>query len=200
MKETKLFYTPLWQASLAQDAHAWRAQRQQMLDKIFQLARDDQGVTKTNFGGWQSGDDLYKYREFAWLIGRIMALANEVAPAFSSTRKFDDGLLWANVNGRGDFNAVHTHPDAILSGVVYLKYATPEQGVIQLFDAREGSPTSHSRFFMRLDETTPLTSEVFAVEPGEGDILFFPGWLKHWVTPNLSEDERVSVSFNIRMQ
>jgi uncharacterized protein (TIGR02466 family) len=200
MKESRLFYTPVWQASVAEGAPDWAHRRQLMLDKIFDLARREQGVLKTNHGGWQSADDLYKHREFGWLIGRIMTLANEVAPAFSSSRQFDDGILWANINRRGDFNALHTHPDAVLSGAVYLKIERSEQGVIQFLDAREGSPTTHWRCYMRLEEATPLTTEVHTVEPREGDILFFPGWLKHWVTPNMTDDERVSISFNIRMQ
>jgi uncharacterized protein (TIGR02466 family) len=199
VEETRLFYTPLWQASLIDANGEWPRMREAMLARIDELRRTETGVEKTNFGGWQSDDDLYKHGEFGWLIGRLMALANGIAPAFSPTRRFDDGLLWANVNRRGDFNAVHTHPDAVLSGVVYLRYARPEQGVIQFFDAREGSPTSHWRCYMRLPEMTPLTREVHTVVPREGNVLFFPGWLRHWVTPNQTDEERVSVSFNLRL-
>ena len=157
MKEMRLFYTPVWQASIAANEPQWPHLRQTMLDKIQTLVAERQGIEKTNFGGWQSADDLYKHREFGWVIGRIMALANELATNFSSTRTFDDGLLWANVNGRGHFNALHTHPDAVLSGVIYLKVEREEQGVIQFLDAREGSPTTHWRCFIRLEESTPLT-------------------------------------------
>ena len=70
---------------------------------------------------WQTNvadHDLYKYRELGSLTQRVMALANEVAPHFSRKASFDDGILSANVNRRGDFNAMHTHPDTILSGCV----------------------------------------------------------------------------------
>lgn len=200
MNETRLFYTPLWQTDLAQPEDHWTERRELMLSRIAQLARDGQGVQKTNFGGWQSPDDLYTHPEFQWLIGRIMALGNEVAPAFSAKRHFDDGIMWANINRRGDFNAMHTHPDAVLSGVVYLKVESREQGVIQFFDAREGSPTAQWRCYMRLEEGPPLLSEVHEVLPREGTLLLFPGWLKHWVTPNTIDSERISVSFNIRLE
>ena len=200
MKEMRLFYTPVWQTSIAGSEPGWPQLRAAMIDRIQTLVATGQGVEKTNFGGWQSHDDLYKHPEFSWLIERVLVLANEAAPAFSVTRRFDDGILWANVNRKGHFNAVHTHPDAVLSGVIYLKVEREEQGVIQFLDAREGTPTTHWRCYMRLGEATPLTQEVVTVVPREGDILFFPGWLKHWVTPNLTADERISVSFNIRMQ
>ncbi|CAN0371049.1 unnamed protein product [Phaeothamnion confervicola] len=199
MKEMRLFYTPVWQSNVAHDEAQWPDLRAAMLARIASLMAEQKGVERTNFGGWQSDDDLYKYREFAWLIQRIMALGNELAPEFSPKAVFDDGILWANVNRRGDFNAMHTHPDAILSGAVYLKVDSPEQGVIQFQDAREGSPTSHWRCYTKLNGVTPLTEQTITVTPQEGDILFFPGWLKHWVTPNQTDQERVSVAFNIRM-
>lgn len=199
MKEMRLFYTPVWQTNIAENEADWPTLRAAMLACIANLVSEQKGVQRTNFGGWQSDDDLYKYREFGWLTQRIMALANDVAPHFSSKANFDDGILWANVNRRGDFNAMHTHPDAILSGCIYLKVDSPEQGAIQFLDAREGSPTAHWRCYTRLNDATPLTEQAVTVTPREGDILFFPGWLKHWVTPNLTDEERVSVAFNIRM-
>ena len=199
MQESRLFYTPLWQASLADEVREWPQLKQIMLDKIYALLAAEKGVEKTNFGGWQSADDLYRYPEFGWLVGRIMALANTIAPQFASNRRFDDGLLWANVNRHGNFNAVHTHPDSVLSGVAYLRFVQPEQGVIEFFDAREGCPTTHWRCYAQLEQGTELTRQVHTVVPSEGKILFFPGWLKHWVTPNVSNEDRVSVSFNLRL-
>ena len=195
----RLFYTPVWQTNVAEHAPEWPTLRAAMLERIRALESEGQGVQRTNFGGWQSDDDLYKHREFNWLTQRIMALANEVAPQFSAKATFDDGILWANVNRRGDFNAMHTHPDAILSGCIYLKVDGTDQGAIQFLDAREGSPTAHWRCYTRLNDSTPLTEQAVTVTPREGDILFFPGWLWHWVTPNLTDEERVSVAFNIRM-
>lgn len=195
----RLFYTPVWQTNVADNEADWASLRAAMLERIRALESAGQGVQRTNFGGWQSDDDLYKHQEFGWLTRRIMALANQVAPQFSAKASFDDGILWANVNRRGDFNAMHTHPDAILSGCIYLKVDSAEQGAIQFLDAREGSPTSHWRCYTRLNDSTPLTEQAVTVTPREGDILFFPGWLRHWVTPNMTDQERVSVAFNIRM-
>ena len=106
MHETRLFYTPVWRDDLDVPESNWTLRRELMLNRITALAAEGLGVQKTNFGGWQSPDDLYRYPEFQWLIGRVMALGNEIAPAFSAKQRFDDGILWANVNRRGDFNAV----------------------------------------------------------------------------------------------
>jgi hypothetical protein len=46
--------------------------------------------------------------------------------------------VWANINQRGDFNQMHTHPGATWSGVYYVDHGAadvPANGTpIQLFD------------------------------------------------------------------
>ena len=130
----------------------------------------------------------------------IIALGNTLAPEFCTNKQFNDGHLWANVNGEGNFNAMHTHPESILSGTVYLKFDGEEQGIIEFFDAREGSPTAHWQCYTQFEEKNLLTNDVYSVVPKEGDILFFPGWLKHWVSPNQSDEDRVSISFNMSIR
>jgi uncharacterized protein (TIGR02466 family) len=200
MQETKLFYSPLWQEDLAATTPDWQTHRELMLNKVYALQQSGEGVKKTNYGGWQSDDEIYVHAEFGWMLNHIMRLSNSVAPAYSPGLNFNNGHIWANVNRKGDFNAVHTHPNSLMSGVVYLKAAGEEQGVIQFFDNREGSPTTHWNCFAPLEERTPFTDDLHAVIPREGMVLFFPSWLRHWVTPNMSDDDRVSLSFNIRSE
>jgi hypothetical protein len=37
----------------------------------------------------------------------------------------------------------------------------------------------------------------FAIQPFSGLLLMFPSYLVHWVLPNESTDERMSIAFNI---
>jgi len=199
MHETKLFYSPLWREDLKATMPDWPQQRDAMLTKVYALEAAEQGVEKTNFGGWQSSDDIYVHAEFGWILNQVMRLSNSVAPRFSPELQFNNGHIWANINRRADFNAVHTHPISLLSGVVYLKAEQEAQGTIQFFDSREGSPTTHWNCFAAAVSTrTEFTDHVHTEIASEGVILFFPSWLRHWVTPNLTDDDRVSLSFNIR--
>lgn len=200
MEEYRLFYTPVWRASVAERSDDWPIARQIMVDKIYSLAESESGVEKTNFGGWQSTDALFEHPEFAWLLNNLIAMANEIVPKFGTDKTINDGHLWANLNRKGDFNAMHNHPDSFLSGAVYLKYEREEQGVIEFFDAREGSPTSTWACYMQLDEHNDTTEAVHTVVPREGDVLFFPGWLKHWVSPNTIDSDRISISFNMSIR
>ena len=44
-----------------------------------------------------------------------------------------------------------------------------------------------------------LSSESIFAVPTEGDLLIFPSYLHHSVEENLSEDERIVISFNIEI-
>lgn len=197
MREQKLFYSPLWREDLTADCDAWVEHRAAMLDRVYALERGSKGVLKSNFGGWQSDSNIYRHAEFQWLLNHIMRLSKTIAPELSPELELNGGTMWANINRRGNFNSVHTHPDSMLSGVCYIKVSSEDQGQIEFFDSREGSPTTHWASFMSLRGETPLSEGVHSVTPHEGMILFFPSWLRHWVTPNLTDEARVSVSFNV---
>ncbi|MEQ8660212.1 MAG: TIGR02466 family protein [Gammaproteobacteria bacterium] len=199
MQERLLFYTPLWQDCLATlDADDWAHHREHMLARVYALERDGNGIERSNFGGWQSDDQIYRFPEFGWLLGHIMRLSNDIAPAYAPGLRFNNGQIWANINRRGAFNAPHTHPNSLLSGVVYLKVSGAEQGVIEFFDTREGSPPNHWGCFLALETPTELTRDTHVVTPHEGLILFFPSWMRHWVRPNVTDEDRVTLAFNVR--
>lgn len=44
---------------------------------------------------------------------------------------------------------------------------------------------------------SPLLASSYTMRPEPGMLLMFPGTLKHWVHPNNSPEERVTVAFNV---
>ena len=41
--------------------------------------------------------------------------------------------------------------------------------------------------------------EYHYIEPREGQIIFFPCWLEHDVESSKTDDERISIAFNVRI-
>lgn len=98
---------------------------------------------------------------------------------------------WANVNPPGAGHALHTHPNNFLSGVYYLQ-VQPGADTINFHDPRPQAAVIRP-------PVTGLTAcntdqVVVPVEPG--DLLIFPAWLPHSVSPNESSQPRISISFN----
>lgn len=107
---------------------------------------------------------------------------------------------WANVNRFGDYHNLHNHPHAWLSGTYYVSVPdapidlpgrsdrTP--GAISFFDPR---PQANMTAIKADGQVDPE----HRIQPRSGDILLWPAFIHHLVHPNLSQDHRISVSFNV---
>lgn len=107
---------------------------------------------------------------------------------------------WANINRRGDYHNLHNHPHSYLSGTYYI--AMPEQhvssdqrndlnpGAISFFDPR-------AQANMNAIASDGQVDPEFRVQPEPGLMLLWPSFLHHFVHPNLSNEPRISVSFNV---
>ena len=100
-------------------------------------------------------------------------------------------LYW--INKKNDFNVVHTHPNSFLSAAYYVK-APENSGDLVCNEPRAGAQLNMP---VRKEGRPPkhLWREVH-LKPVEGRIIIFPYYLWHNVTPNESNDIRISVSFN----
>lgn len=100
--------------------------------------------------------------------------------------------LWANVGAPHAGHTPHTHPNNFLSGVYYVR--APEGANQITFD----DPRPQTYVLSPMVSRVSVDNGSFVnVTIGEGFLLIFPAWLQHRVPPNLSGQERVSVSFNV---
>ncbi|HJP06097.1 MAG: hypothetical protein CL395_09195 [Acidiferrobacteraceae bacterium] len=107
---------------------------------------------------------------------------------------------WANVNRFGDYHNLHNHPHAWLSGTYYVSVpdmpvdlpgrADRTPGAISFFDPR---PQANMAAIKADGQVDPE----YRIQPQVGEILVWPAFLHHLVHPNLSQDNRISVSFNV---
>jgi uncharacterized protein (TIGR02466 family) len=105
---------------------------------------------------------------------------------------------WYNTNRYGDHHAPHTHPGAYLSGTFYVRVPPPpaatddsRSGCISFHDPRVGAN-------MVTVGVEPDARTAYTVRPSAGTLLMWPSPLQHQVHPNLSQEPRVSISFNLK--
>ena len=102
--------------------------------------------------------------------------------------------IWINVLPEGGIHTAHIHPHSVISGTTYV--AMPEgASALKLEDPR--LPMLMAAPPRRKDAPEDLKTFVY-VTPQVGDVLLWESWLRHEVPMNMSEDERISVSFNYR--
>ena len=166
---------------------------QYLEQKIIHWSQQDEGVSKTNAGGWHSATDMNKRDEYNVLTRELFNMQDEIYQKEHLSLKPVLGNMWANINYPGCFNRPHIHPNSLFSGVYFIK--TPQKsGNLMVYDPRPGVQMAMPN---RKEGQLPsqLWREVH-YEPRAGTAIMFPSWLWHEVKPNESNDIRISVSFN----
>ena len=188
IRQQNLWPTPIWQTQI------WEFMRsktrvtfnEDFIGWIQSKMKDDNSVRKSNRGGWQS--DLFK------ATGEFEPLAKEIAGFVShinlGIEKIKIPQLWVNVNKKGDWNTIHQHGQYNLAGTYYVK--VPEDSGRIVF--RDPRPAAISNKFLvdRFDK-----GEFFNIKPLEGMLIIWPSYLDHFVEPSNSDEERISISFDV---
>ena len=167
-------------------------------------ASDDTGRgVRSNAGGWQSAGNIMTRSDppFVTLKQRYETLVfnviGELVQKDGRNRQFR--LLmegWANVCRRGDYNVVHSHPNAMFSLVYYVAAGEPDptvpySGLLELIDPRE------SANYIQIQNTV-LDARTF-IENKPGKMVLFPSWVKHMVHPFVGEGVRISIACNVNV-
>ena len=178
------------------DVNGFDEVQNQLIDYAYDLKKKEpEGVSISNNGGWQSSDFSVN-DEYDTLHSFIInCLAGFPVIDESINIKID---AWININKPNDYNTKHNHPTSDLAGVLWVK-CPKDCGVIE-FD----SPTG----FQSYNEINSYTEDFknqnkfhhsYFFNPTEGRILIFPSHLIHHVKENKSNEDRISISFNIRL-
>ena len=102
--------------------------------------------------------------------------------------------IWMNINGFKDYNLVHNHPMSIFSGVYYIK--APEKCGNIKFEHPGVDVLSFAHCGFNFTQWNKFNSSIHWLKAGENILYIFPSLLKHRVEPNLSYENRISMSFN----
>ena len=189
-----LFPVPIFQHKIEN----YQEINQELLNYILELQKKNKiGNTHSNRGGWHSpnfdlvneGPPINFINKFKDFLKHIISsdMGWEYIP-----NKQRIVAMWAIINKKNSFNVMHNHQNCYLSASYYVR-KPEDSGDITFFDPKEAKTYR----FPKIEKYTEYSTETVTIEPGEGDLLIFPSYLYHAVGENLSDDNRVVVSFNI---
>lgn len=169
-----------------------------ILDECLHLKEiDPKGVTFSNVGGWQSENysllnisrDLTP--NIQTLAYNVMLAANDISRDCELNVEF--GLSgcewWININEKDCYNVVHSHPGCEIIALYYPKISGKNDGTVSFI--RTDGAQYNSLYEGNSDQ---LNYDLIAEE---GVVYLLPSHLLHFVRPNLSNDYRVSIAFNL---
>jgi len=145
---------------------------------------------------WQTRSaDLHKKKEFKKFAKLVISTSKEILDKL----KYDveDIVItdmWATVLKIGENHPAHTHSNNFLSGVWYLHSS---QGASIVF--RDPRPAADV-IMPRLKESIIENSSLLEYTSTQNRAIFFPSWLPHFVKPNKSTANRISIAWNIQLK
>tara|TARA_B100001059_G_scaffold228614_1_gene259959 strand:+ start:259 stop:861 length:603 start_codon:yes stop_codon:yes gene_type:complete len=192
-KNLNLFFaTPIWTFQI--DNHS------NINDEIFNYIKDLQsedpiGVKKSNNLGWHS--KLFnmhdkEVKSFFQSIQKYIGKAIDDSGWNNISNNFSVTSAWTIINVKSSSNSRHIHSNNYLSAAYYVK-APKDCGDIIFYDPR------NARLIRKpiTNKENILNAETVKIKPQDGLLVLFPSYLYHSVEENLSNEERIVISFNL---
>lgn len=202
---TSLFATRLYHAKLTD--HGSPVDPDELLASCFSIADDDEaGQEWCETQGYPGYTSYASLSDLPWrfpIFADIVKSLDAHVAAFAEDLAFDLGDrklvledIWINILPEGGIHTSHIHPHSVISGTTYV--AMPDgASALKLEDPR--LPMMMAAPTRKKDARDELKA-FYYVKPEVGDVLLWESWLRHEVPMNMSEDDRVSVSFNYRWE
>jgi len=171
MHPTNIFETPLWiiPGEVPEGMYKWTKEYQ----------RNNPSRQVSNRGGYQSpspnGVDDIPFEYADYFINKL-----EFLPRFKVNN------WWLNINYKGNYNVVHTHP---MTDLAVIWYMTDNHGLLKI-----RNPVAHQRWNVLDKLNIGIEKSIHATA---GDIVVFPADIEHEVESHELREPRICLSFNI---
>jgi len=188
MKELTIFKTSIFKTMLDIDLNKF-------IKKFKVMKKESPGRVISNAGGWQSydfnfNDSLLKELK-EHIENQIKHLHHQLGFKKSTRLYVNNG--WCNFNDYQQYNTAHSHPNSILSGVLYFQ-TPPKCGSVVFLNPIQ--LLNHAWETDSAETYTPHNSTIWNVPVKAGMMVVFPSWLLHRVEASKSYSSRISISFN----
>jgi len=149
----------------------------------------------SNRGGWQSSRTAFFDSLFCNQLEIVKKEITKLIREYNLISDLDLPSMWVNINSKHSYNNRHTHPGASISGVLWIKipensgdfvFEMPDCFNYELLNKTNNRHRSKNNLFAALD-----------IKPKEGLMILFPSYLPHYVNQNYSDEDRISLAFNL---
>ena len=200
-----LFVTRLYRAALSDHGPAINAD--ELEASCYSIAEDDEaGQEWCETEGYPGYTSYASLTDLPWrfpIFADLVEALDKHIKAFAEDLEFDlDGRelkledIWINILPEGGTHSSHLHPHSVISGTTYV--SMPDgASALKLEDPRSARMMAAPA--RKKDARRELQTFTYE-KPSVGDVLLWESWLRHEVPMNMSEDDRISVSFNYKWE
>tara|TARA_R100001126_G_scaffold47894_1_gene26959 strand:- start:411 stop:1016 length:606 start_codon:yes stop_codon:yes gene_type:complete len=173
--------------------------KQDLIDWIYKFKEKNSGISKiSNRGGWQSeSKKIFVSEGFDKFAEYIVPSITELLKSYEIEKEIRIVQMWLNVNGPNSYNVCHRHPGSDLSGVLWIKQ-TPESGRFVFDDIDNVDQILTTNINPQYLKEKNMLPEIVP-EYQDGTVILFPSMLTHRVEINETDEDRISISFNLKI-
>lgn len=162
---------------------------------------NEQLSTRQNIGGnlTSTETNVLELESYSTIRDRIMSGLDEYINNvlfIDPQHEFYITQSWLNFNPPGSSHHRHNHSNSLISGVYYID-TTPEDSITFVSHHDSNTITNNATLQIDVSEYNITNSNIWTVPVKNNDIIFFPSTLLHEVSPNNSDKNRISLSFNV---
>ncbi|MEZ5818183.1 MAG: TIGR02466 family protein [Hyphomicrobiaceae bacterium] len=201
-----LFVTRIYRAELAS-----RVAEKRLLEELksacLSIAADDSaGQAWCEANAYKGYTSYASLDDLAWrspAFGDFTEAIDDHVTEFAKASEMDLGKrrlvidsLWINVLEPGGHHGSHIHPHSVVSGTYYvevpkgasaIRFEDPRLAMMMAAPSRRAKAGRESHTFV-------------SFSPKPGTLLLWESWLRHEVPVNTAKSERISISFNYRLE
>jgi uncharacterized protein (TIGR02466 family) len=163
---------------------------------------DIHGLKRSNDGNsWHSKIEYYKNNILSETIQLFLNNYFDKNNIFKDGTGFYMNALWFMINSKGGYNHKHGHfdkADCALSGVFWIK-VPKNSGDIVFYNPEEYCNYQLDKSYSNIIKNIFNQKNSYSISPQEGKVILFPSHLDHSVEVNNSNEDRISISFNINI-
>lgn len=188
-----LFKTPVYESKLSLDL-------EKIKSKCYEVQKKEKGRQASTRGGWQSQfiEPNISDKSFLQLYAQILSHMDTYINLIGAKGNVEIDVLWININKPGTNNISHIHTNSFISGTVYIQ-TNEETGNIYFENPNPVGYDWKQKYFNEPDSHMDC-NDTWDFVPENNAIYLFPSWAKHGVNTNMSNMNRVSISFNGRLK
>lgn len=169
-------------------------QREDLLKQIRKKQETVPNAYATNVGCYRNSE---RYENIDWLLDVVKNTTDEFIDFYKNQDEMFSNLnvisknfvYWTNINAPGSRNVMHSHKNANFSCVYYVQGSNC--GPLRLINP--------ANMLSDCKQTAPFVRDAY-FHPKDGDLIMWPAWVPHEVEPNLSDRERINVTFDITVE
>lgn len=170
-------------------------------DDVSDIYKDAATYNKDHKHGYIIKNNIIKNHKMSKLEKRIYEVLDNYTQRvdWTGVSKYNDEIRitgewkiinsWVNIAENGVRHDFHSHPGYTISGVYYFRVSAKQGGIA----FNNPNPIVFNAGFPE----GKITPQILEILPRDGDVILFPSWLQHGTVENTTNEERISIAFNI---